>query len=706
MSVYHNSLLYRIISPYEPKVIDIIFFLGVLSTVLTQFIYQDLFLFDVIGLLSYSILVVIPLYLLTDVLFPNYNLELRIAAVISLFVLYMIAIGLALIALSYIIGGGLFSESPAISMFILSSTIIYIYYRDKTSTRYTPKTIPKRLSKILVTGFLLIFISVIFSWHFRFNQPFVQTAILYSFVILLAIVGSSNQINKIETTVVIFVISLALVFHNELALPILGAGDSEKEYYVSNIVLAQANWPVDIPQSKFSVITIVVLHPILTLLTPLSLEGMYRLVYPMLFSAMPPILYLVYQGHFDRKVSYWGTLLIVFLHPFYTVYALNTRTGYVLLFISLLLLFYFHAKTVSLAQRGLRLGLLFLLSTTYYATGPMFIVVLGVAKVAQVADSYLRNTPTNPAYKIPTIDIILLGIGTAAWLIYTTNSYTFDLVAGVLTGTIIRAAESLFDFSSSAGGSAFNQEFSYTFQLISYSYIVLTMLILLSLALLTYLRYVRPADQRHSGAYYPVFVGGGLIFIAAFLPTSSIGIARLYTIGLIFLAPASFFAIYYVSRQSGMKMSVIIPALMIFILLINTGTVGMALGDDRITQQHLIEDNSGSVHDYHGSGWAINFKESGGTIYGSGDGDRLQGEFFVTEYESGVPGGYSPLRSADQTGLIYLSARSVSDQTIIPKLWYGGGLATEREFISYDQLGIEETNLVYSTGQSQVRYRG
>lgn len=708
MVIYKNRSLYNAVhfDKFEPT--DLIFSCGVLATITIQFVDQNLFSFDVIGLFAFCLLVGIPLYLLTSILFPDFNFELQVAAIISLFVLYILLIGLTLVLLSYIFNNEFLYGFPSTLALILGSVALYTYSRSKSSTQnsISHRMDINRLYKIIVIGASFITITVVFAWHLNFNQTLVQIGILYSFVILLAIIGSSKNLGKIECAIIIFIISIALVFHNELAQPILGAGDSDKEFYVSNIVLAQENWPVDISQSKFSAITIVVFHPIMTILTPLSLEGMYRLVYPLLFSTVPSILYFVYRSSFNRQVSYWGALLIVFLYPFYTVFALNTRTGYVLLFVSLLLLFYFNTQTVSLAQRGLRIGLLFLISTTYYATGPIFIVVLGVAKVAQIVDGYIGDKPTNLASKIPTLDLAILGVGTTAWLIYTTDSYTFDLVAGVLIGTIRSASESLFNVSSSSGGSAFTQEFSYTFQLVSYIYVLLTILILISLVLLTYLRYIRPADRQFSGAYYPIFVGGGLIFVAAFLPTSSVGIARLYTIGLIFLAPASFFAIYYTSEKLEVRLSWIIPILMTFILIINTGFVGIALGDDRITQQHLINDNSGGVHNYHSSEWVIDFREPLTTIYGSGDSDRLKGEFFVTEYESGVPGGYAALQSENQTGLIYLSSRSVADETIIPKLWYRGGLATEREFIGYDQLALEETNLVYSTGNSQVRYRG
>lgn len=675
--------------------------MGMISTL---GIDQNMIVLDIVSLLSVGVLLGVSALSLTAVFIPSAKFELYVAGAVTILFLQISFVGLSLNFLSSLTKTPMLSHSPTISVTIISAIFMYLYSRKKTQLPTQFKT-HDNLVKIMLIGCLFILTTTIFSWYLKFNYPLLQTAILYSGIIMLSLIGSSQRVDRIETGAIIFIVALSLILHNELALPILGAGDSEKTFYVSNIVLAQSVWPVDIPQSKFSVLSIVVFHPVLTLITPLSLESMYRIIYPILFSILPAMLFYIYQRSFTKRVSYWGALLVVFLHPFYTTFALNTRTGYTLLFVSLLLVFYTSSQQQTSGQRILEIGILFLIATGYYATGPIFICVFGVTMIAQSVDHWLRGSSVDPIFKIRLNDISILSIMTVAWLIYTTQSYTFSLVTGVLKGTVREVLEGTGDLSDSAGGSAFTQEFSYTYELITQIYIGLTILILISLLFITYFRYFRSSEHLFGGQYYPFFVGGGLVFIAAFAPTSSIGIARLYTIGLIFLTTAAFFMIYYTASRVDERISYLAPAIMIFILLVNTGFVGMVVGDSRITQSHLTHEESGGPHDYQASGWAIEFKKSGSTIYGSGDWDRLLGHLFVTEYESGVPGGYSLLQSQNQSGLIYLSARSVEDETVSSKMWYGGGLATEREYIGYEVFAIDETNLVYSTGKSEVRYR-
>ena len=145
--------------------------------------------------------------------------------------------------------------------------------------------------------------------------------LLLIFLIIVSIISILVGFDIIPARVypfLIFIVALSLLYHKSLISPYLWGWDIHAEYYFANLVKNLSYWDYTIPNRFNSVLSTVIIAPIYSIFGGMDLTGVFKIIYPFIFSLAPVGLYHVFRKEFDSKIAILSTLFFVFLSVFYT----------------------------------------------------------------------------------------------------------------------------------------------------------------------------------------------------------------------------------------------------------------------------------------------------------------------------------------------------------------------------------------------------
>jgi len=235
--------------------------------------------------------------------------------------------------------------SKPISLFPLMVTITIIilillilsYYRDNNISVQNSVSARKLPTSSLLCLVMLPILSVLGTY--QFNSYGNNTLLLSLFVIICLTVVLFTFI-KVPTKLyglAVFVIAIAILFHRALISMYLTGWDINLEYYFSNMVVINSHYNPSNAFTLNAMLSIVMLNPIYSVILNMDGVWVFKIIYPILFSIVPLMLYHIYRTMMNNKTAFFSVFLFMSFYAFFTEMVGLARQQIAMLFFILLI---------------------------------------------------------------------------------------------------------------------------------------------------------------------------------------------------------------------------------------------------------------------------------------------------------------------------------------------------------------------------------
>ena len=276
---------------------------------------------------------------------------------------------------------------------------------------------------------------------FLLNLQQVRLFLFFSFILLLMIVGKIKEnkmlifislvvisifpiiitLRKIDERVypfIIWIISLCLLLLTE---PPAGVWKTGEVVKITEI------WDSSYPLTHNSLVSIVLLHPVFSILTGINVAVITNIVDTLLVSLIPVSLYMIYNKFFSPVHSFLASLVFSF-YPFYPQLLNMNRTGFAFLFVSLFFLILLSKEVNLRSKRLLLIIFTFSIITSHYGTTYLFMLVLIQIFIMYLYNKKFRNIEDG---FISSTFVTLLFTLSFSWYLYTSKAVNFEWGVGM-----------------------------------------------------------------------------------------------------------------------------------------------------------------------------------------------------------------------------------------------------------------------------------
>lgn len=442
---------------------------------------------------------------------------------------------------------------PALSAIGLVLLALYFHRVEEDMTIHIP--VREMLSPIMLGLTLLPFIGVYGALVLtRFsNNTLLLT--LYALIAIVPLLALGGLIPRRFFPYALWAVSASLLLQNALTGQFLAWGDQVKEATLVMNVLRTGVW---LPENgiafgnKFSMLRIVILHPIYVLFTDLQIVWIFKVIHPLLFSVTPVALYLAYRNYVSDQGAFLSAYLFMSLFSFFIVLSRSTRTATALFFLALIVLL---ISGTSLEEHHMKLlAILFVSSIVVSHYGISYMVFIAIV-IAYPLVRLLRHVGSNQAQRRSFTSLPFVSLYTVclfAWYIYASpRAKTFHLLIGFadhfmneLYTTFITSPE-----TTSASIRYATSNFSSTvIDVLRFYNIAIGIVIVIGLTLtISRLYQEQSKSETEHIAYAVVFLA---VFGLTFLPVERFNTARTFPTTLMFFAPFFVVGVRELGRQS------------------------------------------------------------------------------------------------------------------------------------------------------------
>jgi len=479
----------------------------------------------------------VPGFILLRVLkLHNLNVIENLLFSIGLSIAFLMLIGLLMNALYPIMG--ISQPISTLPLMLTISAVVLIfcilaYVRDKNFSSPNMTSIKDILPPAVFALLLLPLLSVLGTYLMNFGDSNTLLLILLVIISVMPILAMFGRFPKKLYPMAVFVIALALLYHNSLISTYLTGWDVQTEYYFANKVESNSYWTSSIPNNYNAMLSIVMLAPILSNICNMSLVWVFKILYPLLFSLVPLGLYRIFQKQTDEKTAFLSCFFFISIFTFYSEMLALARQQIAELFLVLLVLLMIE-RNMNLTKKS-TLGIIFAFSlvTSHYGLSYIFVFTLIIVWIVLffkkwqaggrgIADSYSF--------------VLLCLILAFTWYVYVSSSSVFTQVVKI--GDHI--AGNIFDFLNPTAVEGLSVIVTRTRSLLhevtKYLYLMVNFLIFIG-TLATLLKRTETRFEKEyiifSSVSLVMCVGGMTVpYFASTLNTS-----RIYQIALLSLAP-------------------------------------------------------------------------------------------------------------------------------------------------------------------------
>lgn len=269
--------------------------------------------------------------------------------------------------------------------------------------------------------------------------------ILFLIIVFLtvgAIVIFSKQINHDYFPFFIYCLSFGLLIHSTLISSYLRGADVHLEYALLQSIIRDGYWQIDINYHNLSsVLSITTLAPIYSILLNIDGIWLFKLIYPILFSFVPLILYVGYYEYIGKLAAFLSSFLFCSFSIFYTEITALARQEVAEIFFALLILIILDKSLIRPIKMSLyiifSIGLIF----SHYGLSYIYIIMVALAIVNIYVINYLvvdvvprfrknKRLHVNMGGVINISTLLIFVAASTLWYTSVSNSGTFT---GVIT---------------------------------------------------------------------------------------------------------------------------------------------------------------------------------------------------------------------------------------------------------------------------------
>lgn len=413
--------------------------------------------------------------------------------------------------------------------------------------------------------FLLPFLSVLGTLLVYLHQG---NTILLSLLLLIALIAVLVAFNKFIPAklypLAIWAISIALLWHISLVSFHLPGGDVLNEYVFQISILNNSIWKPAISSNLNAMLSITILGPIYSLVLNLSLVWVIKVIYTLLFSLVPLVLYQVYRKQTDDRIAFLGAFFFMSMPVFFTLTP-GVRQPIAELFFALTILLSIDHERVSSKKAFLLVLFAFSIVVSHYGLSYIYLLCLftvflpfllfwkstTVMKWRQRAIIRLRGLGDrtgpfmlehSPKSTIGINYVVLFAIFCLSWYMYTSSGHSFDSLIRIGDHISNSIYTDLFSLESrdtqllQALGMAKMRSTETAWTIARYIQYITQVFIIVGVIVL----FINIHKSKFRLEYIVMVVASVFILIASIiLPyvTTYLNMARVYHIALFFLAP-------------------------------------------------------------------------------------------------------------------------------------------------------------------------
>ncbi len=316
------------------------------------------------------------------------------------------------------------------SLVLVLSVLSYMRDREFSNPVYVNVS-SSNLSPQILLLCLLPFLTIFAT--FLMNQYGINSLQMVLLLIIMAIpfVVVLGWIPQKHYAFLLFVISFSLLFHTSLISSYVWGSDVNTELALSTLVLQSGVWNLSIASNFAGMLSVVMLVPIYSLFSGISLVWVFKILYPFIFSFVPLGLFIIYKrGTGDKitgdKIAFLSCFFFVTFEAFFVDMPSLGRQEIAELFLILVVLLVMESR-LRMRDRSLLLIIFGAsLSVSHYGTAYVFLLILAISlPIIYIAlPRIARVSKTGGARGKNDIKIFVLffAVFTMAWYLYVSPS--------------------------------------------------------------------------------------------------------------------------------------------------------------------------------------------------------------------------------------------------------------------------------------------
>jgi uncharacterized membrane protein len=560
------------------------------------------------------------------------------------------------------------------------------YLRDREYANPDFMQLRATLNRPAVFFYTLPLLAVIGTFFVNTYNNSILLLILIGFITLVAVLAAYDIfVPRSMYPLAVLSISVSLLLHTSLVSTYLWGFDVHYEHFMASKVISSGFWDNTVPGNVNAVLSIVILAPLLSIISDLSLAWVFKIIYPLIFALVPLGLFQVFRSQMDAKIAFLAAFFFTTLFTFYAEMPSLGRQEIAELFLVLILmlmvnrdlgnvqnalLFGIYGAAMAVSHYGLAYIYTFALAAAWLilkitattsfknAVGQAGQILAGLP-LTGIGHSQLDNTAPHRTITAPHVLFFILF--TNIWYILVAGGTAFTTVRKITDNIQRDLIAELFSQASSEGMNILmNQPVSFTHAIAKYMHLFTLFLIAIGvIGILVNYKEINTKRGIRIGkefaALSAVFLFIGFAGIAIPYVADSLNTARLYQISLIFLAPYCviggilLFTLLPHHRKTPLRSDrdtrsiQILSVLFSVILLFNSGwfyevvhdhPTSLALSSDQITEYGTTEEKSvfyGNYvpeYDVFSSAWLSKQRDSSSLIYA----DRLRKDNVLSSY--------------------------------------------------------------------------
>lgn len=635
-----------------------------------------------------------------------------------------------------------FSKTPltntnlTISLFIILIFLSFTtYIRDRKYSNPSFIQIHDLNSTFFYLSILLFFLVIIGTYymnHWSLNYLLVICILMIPiFVLAVAFDKISNKFYPF----ILFIISIALLYHTSLISNYIWGYDIMIEYNLANSIIAQSFWNYNIPITINAMLSTAILGPFIVKITNINLVWTYKIIFPFIFSLVPLGMYEITKEQTNEKIGFLSSFFFISFYVFFIEMFQLPRQQIAEFFLVLILILILGK------QANYKINVLIVIFTlsiivSHYATSyiVMFIflfawLILKVIKynaknLNRISSSIskklkIRNLMNFPDkkknYKLNLNYIILFISMVVVWYIFISSSINYNMFLEISNHIVTNLRDDFLSPSSTQSIHIVNRSGNLIQRIETFLYLISQFCIFIGLIsiFLKFKKFNFKAEYRAIAYVTFLFAIAGVI-----VPNfgSTINVSRLFHITLIFLAPfcvigGIFLLQKFFKIKNNSKALKVFSLLVIIFFIFNTKFV-YEITDNNAPTPGLNENYDYSLFndmEVLGAKWLSQFKEiklyddippENGTkryrktyIYADGYRILLLASVGIDFLE--MP---SNFKTIPRESYLFLGTKNIKQNTL---------LFSEPPFISYYKSSnglVNNLNKIYDNGGSQIFY--
>jgi uncharacterized membrane protein len=406
---------------------------------------------------------------------------------------------------------------------------------------------------------------------------------------------------------IIFILTITLLFSHSLISAYIWGWDINSEYFLVNAVIQNGLWDSTLFGNLNAMLSLSILGPIYSIILYMNLDGIFKIIYPMLFAFVPLGLYAIFRKQADSKVAFLACFFFISLFVFYTEMLTLARQEIAELFLVLIILSMIDNNLKRISKSVFFLLFSSALVVSHYGLSYLFLLILVIAWAIASVGHYLISKKSIHRFFVWFLGksgdqiesdlqkyfshsglfsfsyVLYYSVFLLVWYVYTAGSSSFNSIVLIGNHIITSASSELLNTETTEGLSLITTtDLSIVHEIGRDMHILTIFLIIIGfLSSVFFYKKVQLDLEYLLLSFGALCLCMGGVVLPYF--SSSLNTSRLYQISLIFLAPFCVLggiAIFQIARNffissntnNGVKISLQVLSIFFAVfMLINSG---------------------------------------------------------------------------------------------------------------------------------------